>query len=260
MPESVLMPAPVNATRFVRPRPSRINASTTAESARPVVGDDSGVLNGDPDGRSLSVWGCQNRTLRYLCTYSQGGTMHSRGTCTYTIPTRSRIVAKSPVWDDRPASPRPRERANRTLRHVVSREPGSEARNRSDDHHRSCGRHHRRDIRPPPRPDHVSRPFWSQGSRAPRGQPGQSIHLTSIRRGRTDAGDPSCRNVLLIPNQRDAAAEGAAPMSRPTGVLTPNEQRARVAAVRGFVRAREQRFEAATSAFAEAATLDPGLD
>src|SRR5829696_539060 len=49
-------------------------------------------------------------------------------------------------------------------------------------------------------------------------------------------------------------------MSRPTGDLTPNEQRARVAAVRGFVRAREQRFEAATSAFAEAAILDPRLD
>ena len=49
-------------------------------------------------------------------------------------------------------------------------------------------------------------------------------------------------------------------MSRSTGDLTPNEQRARVAAVRGFVRAREQRFEAATSAFAEAAMLDPRLD
>jgi hypothetical protein len=49
-------------------------------------------------------------------------------------------------------------------------------------------------------------------------------------------------------------------MSRPTGALTPNEQRARVAAVRGFVRAREERFDDATSAFTEAATLDPRLD
>jgi hypothetical protein len=49
-------------------------------------------------------------------------------------------------------------------------------------------------------------------------------------------------------------------MSRPTGDLTPNEQRARVAAVRGYVRAREQHFEAARSFFTEAATLDPRLD
>jgi hypothetical protein len=49
-------------------------------------------------------------------------------------------------------------------------------------------------------------------------------------------------------------------MSRPTGDLTPSEQRARVAAVRGFVRAREQQFDAATGFFAEAATLDPRLD
>ena len=49
-------------------------------------------------------------------------------------------------------------------------------------------------------------------------------------------------------------------MSRPTGDLTPNEQRARVAAVRGFVRAREQRFDDATGFFTEAATLDPRLD
>ncbi len=49
-------------------------------------------------------------------------------------------------------------------------------------------------------------------------------------------------------------------MSRPTGDLTPNEQRARVAAVRGLVRAREQLFDAARNAFTEAATLDPRLD
>jgi hypothetical protein len=49
-------------------------------------------------------------------------------------------------------------------------------------------------------------------------------------------------------------------MSREPGALTPNEQRARVAAVRGLVRAREQQFEAATALFAEAATLDPRLD
>jgi hypothetical protein len=44
------------------------------------------------------------------------------------------------------------------------------------------------------------------------------------------------------------------------GDLTPNEQRARVAAVRGLVRAREQLFDAARTAFTEAATLDPRLD
>jgi hypothetical protein len=49
-------------------------------------------------------------------------------------------------------------------------------------------------------------------------------------------------------------------MSRPTGDLTPNEQRARVAAVRGLVRAREERFDAACVFFTEAATLDPRLD
>jgi hypothetical protein len=49
-------------------------------------------------------------------------------------------------------------------------------------------------------------------------------------------------------------------MSRPTGDLTPNERRARVAAVRGFVRAREQHFDAARGFFAEAASLDPRLD
>ena len=49
-------------------------------------------------------------------------------------------------------------------------------------------------------------------------------------------------------------------MSRPTGDLTPSEQRARVAAVRGYVRAREQQFDAAIGFFAEAATLDPRLD
>lgn len=49
-------------------------------------------------------------------------------------------------------------------------------------------------------------------------------------------------------------------MSRPMGELTPNEQRARVAAVRGYVRAREQRFDAARRFFTEAATLDPRLD
>jgi hypothetical protein len=48
--------------------------------------------------------------------------------------------------------------------------------------------------------------------------------------------------------------------SRPTGDLTPNEQRARVAAVRGLLRAREQLFDAARTAFTEAATLDPRLD
>jgi hypothetical protein len=49
-------------------------------------------------------------------------------------------------------------------------------------------------------------------------------------------------------------------MSRPTGNLTPNEQRARVAAVRGLVRAREHHFDAARGFFTEAATLDPRLD
>ena len=49
-------------------------------------------------------------------------------------------------------------------------------------------------------------------------------------------------------------------MSREPGALTPNEQRARVAAVRGLVRAREQQFAAATVHFTDAATLDPRLD
>jgi hypothetical protein len=49
-------------------------------------------------------------------------------------------------------------------------------------------------------------------------------------------------------------------MSRLMGDLTPNEQRARVAAVRGFVRAREQQFDEAKHLFAEAASLDPRLD
>jgi hypothetical protein len=49
-------------------------------------------------------------------------------------------------------------------------------------------------------------------------------------------------------------------MSRDSGALTPNERRARVAAVRGIVRAREHQFEAATRHFAEAARLDPRLD
>jgi hypothetical protein len=49
-------------------------------------------------------------------------------------------------------------------------------------------------------------------------------------------------------------------MSRDSGALTPNEQRARVAAVRGLVRAREQQFDAASTLFEEAARLDPRLD
>jgi hypothetical protein len=49
-------------------------------------------------------------------------------------------------------------------------------------------------------------------------------------------------------------------MSRSTGDLTPDEQRARVAAVRGLMRARDQQFEAARGCFAEAARLDPRLD
>lgn len=49
-------------------------------------------------------------------------------------------------------------------------------------------------------------------------------------------------------------------MKRSTATLTPDEQRARVAAVRGFVRAREALFDAARTAFTEAATLDPRLD
>jgi hypothetical protein len=49
-------------------------------------------------------------------------------------------------------------------------------------------------------------------------------------------------------------------MSRVADGLSPNEQRARVAAVRGLVRARELHFDAAATCFAEAATLDPRLD
>jgi hypothetical protein len=49
-------------------------------------------------------------------------------------------------------------------------------------------------------------------------------------------------------------------MSRPTGDLTPDERRARVAAVRGLMRARDERFDAARGCFAEAARLDPRLD
>lgn len=49
-------------------------------------------------------------------------------------------------------------------------------------------------------------------------------------------------------------------MSRPTGDLTPDEQRARVAAVRGLMRARDEHFEDARGFFAEAASLDPRLD
>ena len=49
-------------------------------------------------------------------------------------------------------------------------------------------------------------------------------------------------------------------MSESTGELTPNEQRARVAAVRGLMRARDQLFDAARDSFAEAARLDPRLD
>lgn len=49
-------------------------------------------------------------------------------------------------------------------------------------------------------------------------------------------------------------------MSREANGLSPNEQRARVAAVRGLVRAREQHFDAAATFFAEAAVLDPRLD
>lgn len=49
-------------------------------------------------------------------------------------------------------------------------------------------------------------------------------------------------------------------MSQATGELTPNEQRARVAAVRGLVRARAEYFDSARDLFAEAATLDPDLD
>jgi hypothetical protein len=49
-------------------------------------------------------------------------------------------------------------------------------------------------------------------------------------------------------------------MSQLAGDLTPNERRARVAAVRGLLRAREHLFDAARVAFTEAATLDPRLD
>lgn len=49
-------------------------------------------------------------------------------------------------------------------------------------------------------------------------------------------------------------------MSRVSSNLTATEQRARVAAVRGFVRAREDAFDDARSFFTEAAKLDPRLD
>lgn len=42
--------------------------------------------------------------------------------------------------------------------------------------------------------------------------------------------------------------------------LNPTERRARAAAVRGLMLARQRRFGSAQSAFAEAATLDPTLD
>jgi len=49
-------------------------------------------------------------------------------------------------------------------------------------------------------------------------------------------------------------------MTQATGELTPVEKRARVAAIQGFVRAREEAFDDACTFFAEAATLDPHLD
>jgi len=49
-------------------------------------------------------------------------------------------------------------------------------------------------------------------------------------------------------------------MSFGAGEMTLSERRARVAAVRGYVRARDEKFDAARDFFAEAARLDPRLD
>ena len=46
----------------------------------------------------------------------------------------------------------------------------------------------------------------------------------------------------------------------PATNLTADERRARVAALRGIVRARDASFEAASRAFADAIRLDPALD
>ena len=99
---------------------------------------------------------------------------------------------------------------------------------------------HPRHVWPSPGAVDATRPEHPPPGKRP------AVHLTSIRRSRTGNGEQPTRHAARHQTKRDTAAGDAASMSRPTGALTPNEQRARVAAVRGFVRAREEQFDAAT--------------
>jgi hypothetical protein len=88
-----------------------------------------------------------------------------------------------------------------------------------------------------------------------------------------DAARPS--DLVVVATSRvESETQSAAPVARPEGPsaeraaapadleapLTPNELRARAAALRALALSRGRRFEAARVAFTEAARLDPALD
>jgi hypothetical protein len=77
--------------------------------------------------------------------------------------------------------------------------------------------------------------------------------------------------AMESPQMAQAAGESLAPVAREqasavgalvdvAAPLAANERRARAAALRAMVLSRERRFDAARTAFAEAAGLDPALD
>jgi hypothetical protein len=66
--------------------------------------------------------------------------------------------------------------------------------------------------------------------------------------------------ALPEPIAEPVAAEVGAPIEAPPTPLSAEERRARAAAVRGLMQARDGRFDQARERFAEAAQLDPSLD
>ncbi|MCC7024033.1 MAG: hypothetical protein IT338_14510 [Thermomicrobiales bacterium] len=72
--------------------------------------------------------------------------------------------------------------------------------------------------------------------------------------------DIDTRAPAAVARSASAPAELPAQPLDPEAPLTPNELRARAAALRALALSRGRRFEAARVAFAEAARLDPSLD
>jgi hypothetical protein len=68
------------------------------------------------------------------------------------------------------------------------------------------------------------------------------------------------RTGILANSEGGGGAEAPAPVGTPSNPLTVSERKARAAAVRALMRARDGHFDQARALFAEAATLDPALD